>query len=112
MRPVVKLDTVILDRIINEQQREAGKIVRRASYAVEGQAKSKAPVDTGALKSSLMAEQKSGILSWWVHDGMDYGIHQEFGTSRMAAQPFMIPAVEAIRDNWVNLWREFFKRWA
>lgn len=30
-------------------------------------------------------------------DGVDYGIDQEFGTSRRAAHPFMVPAIEYVR---------------
>ena len=32
-----------------------------------------------------------------VADGVEYGKYQEWGTSRMAAQPFMRPAAEAVR---------------
>jgi len=32
-----------------------------------------------------------------VADGVEYGAYQEFGTSKMAAQPFMRPAIEAVR---------------
>lgn len=33
----------------------------------------------------------------YVHDGVDYGVYQEFGTYKMAAQPFMNPAADAVR---------------
>ena len=33
-----------------------------------------------------------------VADSVEYGAFQEFGTSRMAAQPFMRPAAEAVRE--------------
>ena len=32
-----------------------------------------------------------------VSDGVNYGIHQEFGTVKMKAHPFMVPAVEQVR---------------
>lgn len=32
-----------------------------------------------------------------IADGVEYGLFQEMGTSRGAAQPFMKPAVEAVR---------------
>ena len=38
-----------------------------------------------------------GTITRWVHDGVEYGIYQELGTSQMGAQPFMRPAVEANR---------------
>ena len=40
---------------------------------------------------------KPGKVVRILHDGVDYGIYNEFGTSRMAAHPFMIPAIEIIR---------------
>lgn len=50
-----------------------------------------APVDTGALKQSYGAVP---ISSSEVHVGSDkeYAIYQEFGTSKMAAQPHLTPA--------------------
>ena len=34
-----------------------------------------------------------------LHDGVDYGIYQEFGTSRgVPPHPFMTPALEAVRN--------------
>ena len=37
----------------------------------------------------------------YVADNTSYGIHQEFGTERQGyAQPFMRPAVEAVRPGW------------
>jgi hypothetical protein len=32
-----------------------------------------------------------------IADGVEYGVFQELGTSRLAPQPFMSPAVEAVR---------------
>lgn len=50
-----------------------------------------APIDTGALKQSIGAVP---VSSNEVHvgSGLDYSIYQEYGTSRMAAQPFLTPA--------------------
>ena len=63
---------------------------------MEAEAKGRAPVDTGALKGSLHTEKKQAGL-YWVADGVEYGIYQELGTSKMASQPFLVPAVEAVR---------------
>jgi HK97 gp10 family phage protein len=106
-----KLDTRVLDRMIAEHEREASQIVRAGSFAVQGHAQDKAPVDTGALKNSLEAEERSGPLAWWVHDGVEYGIYQELGTSKMAAQPFLTPAVEIVRRRWGDMWKDFFRKW-
>ncbi len=33
---------------------------------------------------------------WIVADGVDYGLYQELGTTKMAAQPFMVPTAEQL----------------
>lgn len=38
-----------------------------------------------------------GIPVRILHDGTEYGVHQEFGTVRHAAHPFMTPAIEHVR---------------
>lgn len=40
-----------------------------------------------------------------VADGVEYGLYQETGTSRMAAQPFMVPAVEKVRPGFVEAFK-------
>jgi hypothetical protein len=37
-----------------------------------------------------------------VADGVNYGIYNEFGTSRMPAHPFMKPAAEAVRAGYIK----------
>ena len=111
MSVVAKLDTRVLDAIIAQHRQEAGVIVRGAAFSVEGESKVRAPVDTGALKNSLNTSEVND-LNYRVSDGVEYGIYQELGTSKMRAQPFMVPAVEAVRKPWLDNWRAFFKRWA
>ena len=40
-----------------------------------------------------------------VADGVEYGLFQEMGTVKMGAQPFMVPAVEAVRPSFVAAWK-------
>lgn len=49
-------------------------------------------VDTGTLKSSINVNSL-GPTIYAVNVGTDYGIHLEYGTIRMAARPFLLPAV-------------------
>ena len=44
----------------------------------------------------LIRETGDEVL-YIVADGVNYGIHQEFGTVKMAAHPFMVPAIENVR---------------
>lgn len=104
----IKLDTTVLDRITRELQPKAEQIVKSGAFVLEGRAKQRAPVDTGALANSITSTRQAPLL-WWVHDGVEYGIYQEFGTYKMAAQPFMVPSVESFRTEFNRMLAELFK---
>jgi HK97 gp10 family phage protein len=105
MAVVARLDTKRLDRILEAFPEKSDATVRAGAEAVLGRAVTLAPVDTGALKNSIHA-YSAGKLRWEVSDGVEYGIYQEFGTSRHRAQPFMRPASEWARPQWLRLWQE------
>lgn len=48
-------------------------------------------VDTGALRASMKIE-KTGPLEYTISDGVEYGIHLEYGTEHIAPRPFITPA--------------------
>lgn len=104
----VSIDTSILDKMTAEAKPKANGICGRFAFAIQGEAQNLAPVDTGALKASLEAEQIE-VLSWQVHDGVEYGIFQELGTSKMAAHPFLVPALEKFRQKFQDAFAELFK---
>ncbi len=58
---------------------------------MQAEAKRRAPVRTGRLKGSIHIERPDEN-TWLLVDGVDYGVHQEFGTAKMKAHPFMRPA--------------------
>ena len=55
-------------------------------------------VDTARLDQIIATLPKEKVVRF-VADGVEYGIYQEMGTSKMGAQPFMSPAVEAVRGS-------------
>lgn len=75
---------------------QAGRLVAQTARNIESLAKQRAPKDTGFLANSILAGQVAPF-HWEVPVGADYGIFVEYGTSRMAAQPFLTPAVEQVR---------------
>lgn len=106
----VKIDTRVLDKITAEIQPKASKVVNKYGLAITGEAAKNAPLDTGALRSSITSESMmTGDMSFTVQDGVNYGIFQELGTSKMAAQPFLLPAVEAWRQKFLDAFAELFK---
>ena len=71
---------------------EAGDIIQNTALRVEKRAKENAPEDTGYLKQHITAE-KTGELSADVTSLAEYSIYNEFGTRKMAAHPYMRPAL-------------------
>lgn len=69
--------------------------VAKAARDIEGHAKSRAPVDTGFLRNSILASMVS-TDHWRVAVGAHYGIYVEYGTRHTRAQPYFIPAIEAV----------------
>jgi HK97 gp10 family phage protein len=104
---VVTLDMSGLLSAMAKVKPNSAKIVAQATAKVEAVAKTLAPVDTGALRNSLNSEQITPVL-WKVQDGVTYGIYQELGTYKMAAQPFLIPAVENVSAEYIEMWRGLF----
>ena len=120
---VVKLDTKELDRIAKQLNVKREAVGRRMAFQIEKVAKEMSPKDTGALRNSIYTvTQKSdgysaassaaksanpavttaphpaptGDVIANVGPCVDYAEYQEFGTSRMAAHPYLTPAVEQI----------------
>ena len=107
----------------------AASLVRAAAFNVEARAKTHAAVDTGAMRSAIytVTHTSSGYAAAAsaastasptaeahlqteepqpdrdtlavVHAGMDYSVYVEYGTGRMAAQPFMTPAAAEEQPN-------------
>ncbi len=70
-------------------------VIAKAALDIEAQAAANAPVKTGFLRSSIHADGAG--TEWEVRVGAEYGAFVEFGTRRMAARPYLIPAVEQVR---------------
>ena len=115
----VEVDTSRLNRIIRRVDGNMAEVIATIGFAVERVAKELAPVDTGALRSSIYTKLKAGGHHPDQRDGVvyvdlpepesdleavigptvEYGIWLELGTDRMAAQPYLTPAVEQIASN-------------
>ena len=62
-----------------------------AAIIVESDAKLRAPVDTGNLRSSITHTVEGDRAT--VHTNVEYAPYMEYGTSRTAAQPYLEPAL-------------------
>jgi HK97 gp10 family phage protein len=93
--------TVGIDRILAGLDGAIERGVVRGAGFIADLAAQLAPEKTGALKASIRVEDGDSPTSRKViagDDGVDYAAFVEFGTSNpnYPAQPYMIPAREAI----------------
>lgn len=71
--------------------------LNKAALLVVRRGKQKAPVDTGTLMGSIMKVDVSAAEVDVVAFA-DYSVYVEFGTWKMAAQPYMTPALDESKD--------------
>jgi HK97 gp10 family phage protein len=92
-------DQAALRALLEGEDGDVGKDLARRAIKVEAAAKRLCSVDTGRLRSSItweMARDDQGLMAT-VGTDVEYGVYIELGTSHMAAQPFLRPALEAAR---------------
>ncbi len=80
-----------------------------SSKRIERMAKTKAPVDTGALKNTIFSA-KAGDLTYKVTAPQHYAIYVEKGTRKMRAQPYLRPALDAERPKLISNLRKIYER--
>lgn len=132
------VDTRVLDKIAGGMNANLSKIGRKIGFVIEGKAKVKAPVMTGALRNSIYTATQqednyalaagaarqsnpgaltephpspTGNIIAVVGPCVEYAEYQEFGTHKMAAHPYLIPAVEETLRMFDNpdMWEELFR---
>ena len=87
----------------------AAQAVTRAASDIEEHAKAVVPVDTGNLKSRISTKQEGPVSASVGSRGVDYGIHVEYGTYKMRAQPYMRPAAERVRPAFIAAMEQIAK---
>lgn len=76
----------------------ADRMVVKACADIQAGARSRCPVDTGFLRSSITTDivRGSGVTTGEVGPTAHYGAYVEYGTWRMAAQPYLGPATATV----------------
>jgi HK97 gp10 family phage protein len=77
---------------------EVGAAVGRVGAEALSFSKDHAPVETGALRSSMRVERIEGNGAR-VSVNVDYWLFPEFGTVNMTARPYLRPALSALGLN-------------
>lgn len=115
--------------------RAASQLVRKACLDVQAAAQAGVVVDTGYLKSSIYTHTADGSTygqgikgagpgrellpdvgapendqTGFVGVGANYGVYVEFGTSKMAAQPYLVPAAEQVGPSYQAAWEKLEER--
>ncbi len=73
-----------------------GEITASCAAAAAQRARELCPVDTGRLRDSIRVERDGNAAR--VSANTDYAAYVEFGTSKTAPQPYLIPAVLGFSD--------------
>lgn len=84
------------------------KATKQTALAAQADARDNAPVDTGNLKQSISTEHERSIeaATSTVYTNVEYGLYQEMGTVKMAAHPYMMPALNANKSTFEQLARK------
>lgn len=126
----VQVDTSRLNRILRNLPGVAEQNNRAIAFRIEGRAKAKSPVDTGANQNSIYtvtakydgyakarAEANSRRPDAPVHalpqpkgtdahvgPAMEYSMNLEFGSLGRAPRPYLVPAVRETEADLVRQW--------
>lgn len=95
------------------EKRVVRAAVRQGANVIKKKAQEFVPVDKGDLKKSIKVsgeKSKPGVIAFKIRPtgnkkkgiSVFYGRFQEFGTSKMAAHPFMRPAYDEAGENVLN----------
>ena len=80
-----------LSDIANNIENNLPDIIGQVAQTVCESAKSLCPVDTGRLQSSINVQPGGNTAV--ISADTEYAVFVEFGTSKMAAQPYLVPAL-------------------
>jgi len=112
MQVTIRLTDNRLRNLPGNLRKAGADLVKRTAAAIEGQAKVLCPVDTGALRNSIMVTEK-GEMSAEVGPHMEYALpvemgHHTSGGTWVPGQPYLTPAAEGARPAWEAGLRELF----
>jgi HK97 gp10 family phage protein len=96
------------DKAIQGMEQAVSLALEASALLVEGQAKALTPVDTGNLRNSITHEVEGKEAK--VGTNVEYAPFVELGTVKMAAQPYLNPALEMNKGNIQRIFAEAIKR--
>ncbi len=111
----VKLDTKLLAKAIINLGNRMDKVLEVAGNNIEANAKSliveQDIIDTGAtLNSTQMRDVPGERFQRRIGPTTEYAPHLEFGTSRIQARPFVIPALQMEEKAFIDAVAQTYKQ--
>lgn len=102
-----------LQKALKKFPKEWNKMARQSlgpgMALLETGAKKEAPVDTGALKASIGSEIVKGpgsVIIGKVGSTLEYAPYQEYGTSKMKAQPYLRPTLKKYKTRVIKMFEK------
>ncbi len=85
---------------VDEMEKRTDAALESGGHLIANDAFKKSPYETGNLRSSIKPEVEGEGASKQVIIGteVDYAPHQEYGTFKMKAQPFLRPAFDSKKE--------------
>lgn len=93
---------VALDKATAKTQTMVKAAAKKTGLDTVTAAQALVPVDTGNLKNSIGVDFDSDDYGFEAGATANYGGYVEFGTSRMAPQPYLGPAFERTSEQFVK----------
>jgi HK97 gp10 family phage protein len=99
------------DKLPLEKQNKVETAMRIGALKIESDAEARVPVKTGALKIHIQSkvERKKDSISATIGPNaanptgdIGYSTYVEFGTSKMKAQPYLLPALEENKEQLIR----------
>lgn len=106
-----ELETALLELSDRAARRALRKGMRRGAIVVRNDARNRVRIARGKLRRSIRVRERSDEQGWMrfaveVPRSAFYGKFGEYGTSKMAAWPFMRPAAESKTEEAVGTMRD------
>ncbi|WP_164087160.1 HK97-gp10 family putative phage morphogenesis protein [Stenotrophomonas maltophilia] len=106
-----ELETALLELSDKAARRALRKGMRRGAIVVRNDARNRVRIARGKLRRSIRVRERSDDQGWMrfaveVPRSAFYGKFGEYGTSKMAAWPFMRPAAESKTEEAVSTMRD------
>lgn len=87
-----------IDDAVRRMESEIGGMLQDEAENLRDEIVSRAPVRSGELAGSVQVVE-TGPHSFIVEIDAPHALHVEYGTSKMEAQPFIRPAIDATRPS-------------